>query len=274
MLRISKLLVSSALAALVLGASSQARAGPVTVTPYTVTSVVTIDNSATPIGGTSKETNTAGVPATLDIGGYTATANGLVLPSPSVTASVSSNAPGGVAQAQAGLQYFFTVVPIGTSSDTTVPVIISASGGVTKSFAANIAEVLFSSPTASSDLARICNGASGACTGEGTLASSFSIATEEMLTVGTEFYSLTLNLGVNTGTSDAPAQSQSGFIDPTVIIDPTFADASQFEILFSPGVGNTPVTPVPGPIAGAGLPGLILAIGGSLAWWRRRQKIA
>jgi hypothetical protein len=68
--------------------------------------------------------------------------------------------------------------------------------------------------------------------------------------------------------------SGGGFDEVLLQDTATFAsfNPNSSQALALDNISAVPAAAVPGPIAGAGLPGLIFAGGGFLAWWRRKRK--
>jgi hypothetical protein len=198
-------------------------------------------------------------------------------PFPTMYANAYSGSGPGGALAQSILAYQFVVV--GPDSG---PVPIIVRGSATSSVTGEYIDYGYhdnQTATASaglrvSNLSGLTDGYELACASDvagecGSFPSTFSGDLDVSIAPGTtEFVSLVVNVFATY------AASASAELDPIIFVDPTFADASEYSIQVSSGIGNLAPEAVPEPTAWAlMILGLGLA-GGGLRASRRRSALA
>lgn len=79
-----------------------------------------------------------------------------------------------------------------------------------------------------------------------------------VLAGGSFFTTVWVNWSIATGTGAIFVREICNTCAPNGLVEPTWN-------------GTIQLSAVPGPVVGTGLPGLLLATGGALGWWRRRR---
>jgi len=171
-------------------------------------------------------------------------------PSPSLSVHASSTGSG-LAAATAVLDYVFELYdPFAPQNKSPIPTIFAASGGVSLPPLGSYPNVILQLADYNPNGLGIgdfkdsifydyaCAG-SGGCLGysKGLPAQLYFSISKDLTLYANTLYEVLMYVSV----SSAGNWTSTGFLDPTIEIDPTFADASQYELLSSPGVGNAPL---------------------------------
>jgi hypothetical protein len=137
----------------------------------------------------------------------------------------------GSAEAQSELQYFFEIAPgPGGQSGVSVPVDFAANGVVTASGPVDVSEADGSFVTPNTSVTMATTGPA-----------FFNFSDVEMLSSGTA-YSVEMYLTAVTGDGrdNTTGESASGYIDPTIMIDSSFADAGDYSVQLSANLAPEP----------------------------------